>query len=463
MKDSVKEERERLLALINSITDEVWFCDLEGNFTLENEAALKEFGINSPGIINVQEMARGLEVCYPDGRPRPIEHAPALRALKGEIVKNAEETVRTPATGELRYRQVNASPVRSASGNIVGSVSVVHDITDRKRAEERIDELLRERELQLDETQANFRHLVNTMADGVVVVDSNGYIEFANPAATVIFDLPEKELIGYPLGLPASRGIAEIETQIGKQTKTLEINSVRINWDDRPAYLVTLRDITQQKRDRERIRTLSFRLVEAQEKERRQIGHELHDEVGGALTGIKLLLTKSIKSLGEKAQSELKDVNDLLDETMDLVSTLSHNMRPDILDEFGLAEALRWYFEIYTRQTGIEVRFRQVKLDERYPSAIETTAYRIIQEALTNVARYAGVKTATVTVRGDSGKLYIQVHDRGCGFDPGQIDFTSSGISGMQDRALVVGGKLVVDSSPGRGTCVTCELPLDRT
>jgi signal transduction histidine kinase len=148
---------------------------------------------------------------------------------------------------------------------------------------------------------------------------------------------------------------------------------------------------------------------------------------------------------------------------MDLVSNLSYNMRPDILNEFGLIEALKDYFERYTKQTGIKVSFKQQKLEERYPEIIQTSAYRIIQESLTNVARYADVNKVTVSMRSDSEKLYLQVEDQGCGFDPQQLDTTSSGIIGMQDRALVAGGELVVDSSPGKGTCVTCELSLSGT
>jgi signal transduction histidine kinase len=402
-------------------------------------------------------------VYRPDGGPRPVEDAPPLRALKGEIVKNAEEIIRTPASGELRHRQVNASPVRSPNGNIIGSVSVVRDITERKKMEERIQDLLKEREEQVVEIQTNFRHLVDTMAEGVIVVDSGGHIQFTNPAAAGIFNLPESDFIGYHFGIPATVGITEFDTLVGQQRKILELNAVKTTWGDEHGYLITLRDITGQKRATERIRLLSHRLVEAQEKERRRIGHELHDEVGGALTSIKLALGRSEKKLGEKSQSELKNVDDLLDETMDLVSNLSYNMRPDILNEFGLIEAMKDYFERFTKRTGIKVSFKQQKLEERYPEIIQTTAYRIIQESLTNAARYADVNKVTVSVKSDSEKLYIQVEDHGCGFDPQQLDTTSSGISGMQDRASVAGGELVVDSSPGKGTCVTCELPLSGT
>ncbi len=127
----------RFAALIDSIPDEVWLADAQGRFTLTNPAAVREFKIGTPTPVSVEELAKSLEVYRPDGSPRPVEEAPPLRALRGETVRNQEEIVRTPAHGELRYRQVSASPVRDAAGKIAGSVSVVRDVTAQRASEER--------------------------------------------------------------------------------------------------------------------------------------------------------------------------------------------------------------------------------------------------------------------------------------------------------------------------------------
>jgi PAS domain S-box-containing protein len=137
---AVQEEKDRLSALINSIQDEVWFADTQKRFTLTNPSALREFGLGAGNGIGVEKLAESLEVYRSDGTARPVDEAPPLRALQGEVVTNQEEMVRTPGSGELKYRQVSAAPVRDQSGTIIGSVSVVRDITERKRMEEALRE-----------------------------------------------------------------------------------------------------------------------------------------------------------------------------------------------------------------------------------------------------------------------------------------------------------------------------------
>lgn len=135
---AVEEERQKLSSLVSSITDEVWFADTEHHFTLANPRAVEVFGLDPKETIPVEALAGSVTVLNPDGTPRPVEEAPPLRALNGEVIRNLEEMVRTPLHGELRYRLVSAAPVRNTSGTIIGSVSVVRDITELKRAEEEL-------------------------------------------------------------------------------------------------------------------------------------------------------------------------------------------------------------------------------------------------------------------------------------------------------------------------------------
>jgi len=138
---SIQYEKDRLSALVNSIQDEVWFADTEKRFTLANPSALKEFGLASTEQgIDVEKFASSLEVYRSDGSIRPVEEAPPLRALKGEVIRNEVEIIRLPKSGELRYREVSAAPMRNTNNEVIGSVSVVRDITDRKKSEKELQE-----------------------------------------------------------------------------------------------------------------------------------------------------------------------------------------------------------------------------------------------------------------------------------------------------------------------------------
>ena len=169
----VQHDKDRLSSLVNSISDEIWFADTEKKFTLANPAALQEFALEY-GETNIEKFAASLEVLRPDGTSR-AEEAPPLRALRGEVVKNQEEIIRTPMRGKLRYRQVSSNPVRDASGAIIGSVSVVRDITDR----EQTDDALRDSEVR-------YRTLVDSSPDGVIV-HRDGTFLYANAVALGLY------------------------------------------------------------------------------------------------------------------------------------------------------------------------------------------------------------------------------------------------------------------------------------
>ena len=214
---TVQMERDRLSALINSLPDEVWFADLNKQFTLANPSALQEFGIGtSEEAMDVEKLAASLEVYRPDGSPRPIEEAPPLRALQGEVIRNLEEIIRIPSRGELRFRQVSASPVRDAKGKIIGSVSVTRDITERKQMEEEL--------LNLNRTLGALNNINQTM------VHTESESDLLNDVCRIVV-----EDCGYPL---VWIGFAEEDeektvrpvAQAGFEGGYLE--SIKVTWAD---------------------------------------------------------------------------------------------------------------------------------------------------------------------------------------------------------------------------------------
>jgi len=213
---------------------------------------------------------------------------------------------------------------------------------------------------------------------------------------------------------------------------------------------------------REQLWALSRQLVEVQETERHSIARELHDEIGQLLTGLTLLLEMSARVRPEKLKARLSEAQAIIKELMMRVCEMSLDLRPTMLDDLGLLPALLWYFDRYTSRTQIRVHFQHWGLERRFPSEIETATYRIAQEALNNVARHAGVTETTVCLSADEDTVDLRIEDHGAGFDAESVlsGAASSGLTGMRERATLLGGRLSVASTPGSGTQVVAELPL---
>jgi PAS domain S-box-containing protein len=213
---------------------------------------------------------------------------------------------------------------------------------------------------------------------------------------------------------------------------------------------------------RERLKVLSKQLIQVQEVERRHIARELHDEIGQQLTGLNLLLDTIDGRPVEVALERLAEAHGLIEDLVGWVRRLSLDLRPAMLDDLGLLPALLWLFDRYTGQTGVRVNFEHEGLEQRVSEEVETAAYRIVQEALTNVARHAGVSEVTVQACVGDSMLTLHVVDRGTGFDcnGALAEPVTCGIAGMRERAMLLGGRVAVESAPGTGTRLRAEFPL---
>lgn len=212
---------------------------------------------------------------------------------------------------------------------------------------------------------------------------------------------------------------------------------------------------------RERQRLLSKTNVEIQEAERRRIARELHDHLGQSLTGFQFMLESVKHQVDEAQKAGIAEIQNSVANIIEQVREMSLNLRPSILDDLGLIPTLKWHLDRYTKQTGIRVNFYSPNSTERFPAEIETTAYRIIQEALTNAARHSGATEVFVGLVVNDNSLWVEILDKGKGFDVSTVlNKPTSGLSGMTERADLMGGYLTIKSYPDQGTQLLAALPI---
>lgn len=226
--------------------------------------------------------------------------------------------------------------------------------------------------------------------------------------------------------------------------------------------LESMADSRQSLETHARLRTeLLQKLMTVQEDERKRIARELHDDTGQAITGLMVGLKLLEQAAGDPEEVRVRsaELRVFAARTLESVRQLSRQLRPSVLDDAGLVPALRRHVFDFARHHGLAVDF-QVVGDEsrRLPSEVETAAYRIVQEALTNVSRHAGARSASIVLDLRGEAVATVVEDDGIGFDPTRLG-EASGVLGMRERATLLGGSLTIESRPGAGTTVFAKLP----
>lgn len=243
---------------------------------------------------------------------------------------------------------------------------------------------------------------------------------------------------------------------------------------DRYANLIAIegiaRDISQHVRARERLRELTTRLTNAHEEERRRIARELHDEVGQALSIAKMrmrMVQNALPEDADDANDKLNLLDELIKDTLQDVRTLSHELRPPLLDEMGWEPAIESLCDSFSHRTKLPVKFIYSGAPTRLEPEVELTAYRIVQESLTNTDRHAEASEATVKAELDAEGLHLTIEDNGKGFDVKAVQqadapYHGLGLLSMRERVDTVGGELTIDAEAGAGTRICVHLPLQR-
>lgn len=385
------------------------------------------------------------------------------------------------------------------SGLEAGADDFVSKPFDQTELRARIKTITRlDRYRRLLAERARFDRLVELAPDGVLVVDGDGMVQLANPAIVRLLGLENEDAaIGRRFSeFVASAEHAEWERFFARAMRSpggshtgesilqrtdggqlpVEITAGALEWNGTGVVQALVRDITSRKQAAEalqrrnlELRRLTARLAEVQETERQSLARELHDRVGQGLTAISLNLNIIDQSLDggpvEVVRSRLEDALELLEETTRQVRSVMAELRPPMLDDYGLLPALRWQIEQFSARTGIQGRVRGDDLAPRLPRRVELTQFRICQEALNNIAKHSGASEVVValTVAGQESQLLVQ--DNGHGFSAkDQIDASTDvhwGLLTMQERARSAGGSVDLYSTAGQGVRVVSRLPLE--
>ena len=381
---------------------------------------------------------------------------------------------------------------RHPDGTIQRSLAVSMDVTDRKQAEkdlriakEALSRYSRELEIQVARRTSEISGILKYTPAVIYIKDPQSRYLMVNSRFEELFAIRGKDVRGrtdFDL-LPAkvARQFHSNDQRVLTEGHSLHVEEQIPQTDGLHTYLSVkfpiyeesgkirgvcgiASDITAVKKAQEQLRRLSGSIMAGQEKERTAIARELHDELGQVLTALRMdavWLQEHLDEAGLQGASRAADMCSLIDTTIEDVRGLAIRLRPGVLDDLGLVDALEWYTSEFERRFLIACIFNHKPIPA-IDDTLATAAYRIAQEALTNSARHARATVVEVDLLLEAGHLVLAVSDDGCGFAASSVEESAGlGLAGMRERAALAGGSLTVDSKPGQGTRVCLRARLD--
>jgi signal transduction histidine kinase len=331
----------------------------------------------------------------------------------------------------------------------------------------------------------------HAIGEGVLVFDTDGCVTRCNTALAKWLGQPEEALVGRQADevLPAMPGGAappesSPAVEINGRWYQVTVHPIAGYAGQSQGGVAVLTDITERQqshalledrvrertaelqRSQEELRRLSQHLQEAREEERTRISREIHDELGGALTSLKLELARLQRAADQTGMDEehlqrFAELGNSIEATLDAVRRIAADLRPSILDHFGLAAAIEWQLTRLGDSSGLSWHFTPPEGEPALPRDHATAVFRIFQETLTNVARHAGASRVDVRLETRPGELLLEVRDDGRGISEAQRRGAQSlGLLGMRERVRLLQGDLSIEGRPGQGTTVRVRLPL---
>lgn len=478
----IKEELPEIDLLFGQLwdisVDGMRLIDENGKILLINESFCKIFQMEKERLIG-----KPFSIVYTEA-----EQEDALKTYQRDIRNNKLKTLfdreNTLWNGKKVWLEFSNSFLTLPDGNKI-TLSIIKDISERKKSE-----------IELRESESKFKMLFNNANDAVFVTqlsEEKSYGDFieVNEVACQRLGYTKEEFLQLsPSAIVSPKNMFEFNLNMerllreghviydlvhkakDKKLIPVEINSHLFFYNEKPTVLSIARDVTERKQAEEKLkrtskllRELATHLQSVREEERTMIAQEIHDELGQVLTALKIqisLLANKLNDDQKPLKQKINSLSEMIDASVESVQKISSKLRPGILDELGLIAAIEWQAEEFEKLTNIKCSLVLPKKELQLGENKSTAIFRILQEALTNIARHSQATRAAISLLNHQSHISLEIQDNGKGITQDQIkDFKSLGIHGMEERAMVFGGQVYIDGIAGKGTTVKVEIPVD--
>jgi len=476
---AMRETAARLNGIIQSAMDAIITVDEHQDIVIFNPAAEKMFGCSAADVLGT-----------PLDQFIPARYRDAHRSHIRQFGTAGVTTRRMGGQSEIIGLRVDGEefPIEaSISQALVGGKKlfsvILRDVTQRKQTEEA-----------LRDSAERYQRLVELVPDAIWI-ERDGRITFVNRACQELLGADSvAQLLGksplefihpdfHPLALSRRERLrTEPQRNVFVEKKIVplrgvprEVEVAETSFHDEGgiALLAVLRDITERKgtehelhESREQLRSMAAALHAAREEEQTRIARELHDELGQALTALKMDVAAIASELTAEQVAALgrtQEMARMLQNTVAAVRRIATELRPLMLDDLGLLPTIGWLTNDFSKRTGVAVELSLPEPETDIDPELSTALFRVLQEALTNVARHAGATRVQVALTCLGAEMQLRVSDNGNGFDTSAVRRTKTfGLLGMRERASMLGGTLTIESKPAAGTSVEIAIPLQR-
>jgi two-component system CheB/CheR fusion protein len=419
----------------------------------------------------------------------------ASAEMAAEVLARLSPVERTLQDEAGHWYQLTARPYLTLDNRVDGTVIAAFDIDPIKKATESLALAQQERAREaLERSESEFRDVLTTAAEGILMTDATGGIVFANPAVTELFGYGPEELLGKAVELlvperlrsrhlelrtlylqdPAPRRLGRDREIVGVRKDgtelSVELTLSPVTRAHGRLIVCFVTDVTARRAserriaaDQEKLRQMAFDAALAEDRERRRIAADLHDRIGQSLALAQMKL-RSLQEAGS-APAAVEEAIDLLAQSITDTRTLIFDLSPPILYELGLEDALSWLAEDLGKRWGMSIEVSDDRLAKPLSDATAGLLFRAVRELLGNVLKHAQTPAAKLTLRRSGDQVEISVEDHGVGFDPhATVPSASSGGFGLfsvREQIHRLGGTMELESAQGTGTRVTLRLPLE--